>query len=96
MPTLELVTGVMAAGLAGGLTETGQRAARGAWDRLASLIGRRDSLPGDAEPVTGAGEGSTPADEPVRAARPGTYNVVVNAGKGIACGDNISQSNYFH
>ncbi|MFF3554225.1 hypothetical protein ACFYXL_12515 [Streptomyces tsukubensis] len=92
---MELVAGAVAAGLAGGLTETGQRVARGAWGRLASLAGRRSAPAGDAGPATGPGEESASPDEPLHAARPGTCNVVVNDGQGIACGDNITQSNYF-
>ncbi|MFE0423531.1 hypothetical protein [Streptomyces sp. NPDC058953] len=87
----ELVVGALAAGLAGGLTETGRQAARGAWDRLTSLMSRRrDDVP------PGTDEDGGPADAPERGAGPGTYHVVVNGGSGVACGDNVTQNNHFH
>ncbi|AZK97999.1 MULTISPECIES: hypothetical protein [Streptomyces] len=92
---MELVAGAVAAGLAGGLTETGQRVARGAWGRLASLTARRDAPAEGTEPITDQGEESASPDGAVRAAEPGAWNVVVNGGQGIACGNNITQSNYF-
>ncbi|MEU3598982.1 hypothetical protein ABZ714_09670 [Streptomyces sp. NPDC006798] len=95
MPTTELVAGLLATCLAGGLTETGRRAARGVWDRLVSLGsgGRRAATPDEgAEGEDGIAGAPVPGGPGPSA---GKYHVVVNSGEGIALGDNISQTNHF-
>lgn len=95
MPTTELVAGLLVTCLAGGLTETGRRAARGVWDRLVSpgSGGRRAAPPDEGAESTDETAATAPGASGSSA---GKYHVVVNSGEGIALGDHISQTNHFH
>ncbi|MFJ4688784.1 hypothetical protein ACIQNG_13850 [Streptomyces sp. NPDC091377] len=94
---MELMVGALTAGLVGGLTETVQRAGRRGWEALTSLVSRRRGATGGAvEPGTAADEGSGSATGSGADVPPGKYHVVVNGGRGVACGDRIIQKNHFH
>lgn len=96
MSEVELATQALVAGVTVGLTETVQRGARDAWDRLISLV-RRDRGDGDGEeqPAADRHEGTQPVDEPDRGAHLGGYTVTVNGGKGVLVGSHGVQHNQF-